>query len=248
MPKRKKYIDGLLKDSREKLDKLTEIEGNLDFQGETLDEVTLLHTLSNLRTVLDQVAQSIKERFGLKGPSSRKRYFPIVDDMTKLEATLNSNFPNLNTLAPELYSLLTSIQPCVTKSTHLTNLCHLANDYKHNGPPAQSSVRIPEEVSLGVAGFPGRSIVTVQGSAQMSIKGLKVNGRYIASPEETLVINTKTKPEDIAPYLQPGFKLQRQEGSNKFYFTEKNTPVTELLDYGVTTISDFIDRLYENFL
>ena len=111
--KRAKNIEALLKIAAQQLEEvIREYKNSLDKKRvEPELKVEIKNLFENLRSVLDYLANEIRESSTVNNQGSKIFYFPILSDLASFEKRMDEWFPGLKNGNPNLYSYLLSIQP-----------------------------------------------------------------------------------------------------------------------------------------
>ncbi|PIR04177.1 MAG: hypothetical protein COV59_03255 [Candidatus Magasanikbacteria bacterium CG11_big_fil_rev_8_21_14_0_20_39_34] len=111
--KRAKSIKALLKKAAQQLEEITKEYNNSLHKKQIKPElkVEIKNLFENIRSVLDYLANEIRESSVVNNQGSKIFYFPILPDLTSFEKCINKWFPGLKDGNLDLYSYLLSIQP-----------------------------------------------------------------------------------------------------------------------------------------
>src|SRR5260370_12356294 len=113
MATRRKDVEALIARSREDL-AAVEAAYQVALHDRTISadlRIDIKNLCGNLRSILDYVAQDIRET---NCPSANPRtrfYFPIMSDVNQYRNQMNEWYPNLNVTSSDLWNYLESVQP-----------------------------------------------------------------------------------------------------------------------------------------
>ena len=117
---------------------------NRALRDESLDlRVPVKNLMENLRSSLDYMAHDIYEsccrtsRIVAGKPDLRRIYFPYSQNATKFISSVGRSLPDLAILNPDVYDLISSIQPFRCNDAWLYYLCSIINEKKHDKLKAQ---------------------------------------------------------------------------------------------------------------
>lgn len=131
---REPRIRALLRRSEQDLAKI-EAEYNNSLRAASIDAdlaIDIKNFTGNLRSVLDYLAHDIRERYCPKAPTNAIFYFPILSDAASFKSKMSTWYPGLDSAAPQLYSLLASVQPYASaKNAWLGQFNRLNTENKH---------------------------------------------------------------------------------------------------------------------
>lgn len=111
--KRIKNIKALLKKAAQQLEDITKEYNNSlhEKQIEPELKIEIKNFFENLRSVLDYLANEVRESPTVNNMGSKIFYFPILPDLASFEQRMEQWFPCLKNGNPDLYAYLLSIQP-----------------------------------------------------------------------------------------------------------------------------------------
>lgn len=131
---REKAIKALLQRSKSQFDEIrSEYDRSLhDKSVSDLLKVDIKNLFENLRSVLDYMANSIREDFCPDANPKTRFYFPVFSDNESFIQRMAQWFPGLQERNPELYNYLQSIQPFNSKYSWLGAFNKINNENKHD--------------------------------------------------------------------------------------------------------------------
>jgi hypothetical protein len=195
--------------------------------------------LEHLRSVLDYCAADIYIR--VYGSKPGKLYFPYGKNEALFNKHLASSFKKLREISPRLYTLLASVQPHVSGSNWLVDLCQYSNTNKHDGLMAQVK-RSVDSVSIG-------RLVKVSGNSTVVFGNATVNGIPVGRDSSTPVtISDAMTDEEIARQLNPDnpfIPITRVAEEVKFLIEGSENDSLAFIQDACARISEFVHHLYE---
>jgi len=119
--------------------------------------VRIKNYCENLRSVLDYLANEIRERC-CSGGGTNRYYFPIIEKKKFFDARMKGWFPGLSLCCPEVFSYLYSVQPLRHRRPppYLRWLWHfnrLNNAGKHDDLVIHTTLEAPPERSGRLGGY-----------------------------------------------------------------------------------------------
>ena len=132
----------------------------------------------NLRSVLDYLAQEIRQKHCPPASPKDRFYFPIRQDYSTFESTLRKSFPDLKSSCPDLWDYLESIQPYHPGYVWLSHFNQLNNENKHGSLVEQTRIERQEvRVTTQSGGQIGWNPQGVKFGSGVSIGGVPVDPR-----------------------------------------------------------------------
>lgn len=196
----------------------------------TINKVALKNTLENLRSILDYVAQDIRDKLkSKKGKSIKEKvYFPYGQRENHFLKSVDSNLPSLSQCCPKIYTLVESIQPFISGDSWLVDLCGLTNDAKHN---ALSKIENQKSNTIYQGGVP---MGTFGSGCEINMWGNTVNG---VRQDDVQIRSDGTIT--IRPISGQTFFIE----NNKILFHGKKIEVVPFLNKCYKNLSQFIEQL-----
>ena len=126
-------INALLKRSTDDFDALWEnYKQCLHEQTVSADlKIDIKNIAGNLRSVLDYIANDIRDSHCPSAKPNDRFYFPILPDVASFNSQCTKWYPALQNSCPDLWSYLESIQPYHKNYEWLGNFNRLNNENKH---------------------------------------------------------------------------------------------------------------------
>jgi hypothetical protein len=146
MANRKDSVEALLKRSEKDIGKIEEeYRTSLKATRVSSDlKIEIKHFCEDLRSVLDYLANDIREASCPNAKPKEKFYFPILPDRKKFEDKTNEWFPDLGKNNPDLWSYVESVQPYHTGYKWIDMFNKINNDNKHSNLVEQTQTEIEE--------------------------------------------------------------------------------------------------------
>lgn len=136
----KRYDDviALIQKSREQYDEVkTQYEKSL--RDKSLDiRIKVKNLMENLRSILDYTARDLYEdvckphQQKLGKPDPRNIYFPYGRNESDFKSSITKSLPDLELLYGPIFNLIRKVQPFVSGSPWLCDLCYINNENKHD--------------------------------------------------------------------------------------------------------------------
>lgn len=205
-----------------------------------IDRVSVKSALEHLRSTLDYCAIDIYIHIHGKDPD--RIYFPIGKDLEQFNKDLARNkFTLLENKNPEIYELISSIQPHLSDSNWLIDLRSYVNINKHNKLTPQNK-ETKNSFNLG-------NLVKTHGiNNTITFTGTTVNGLPIQKDSSVpVVIKPDTMTDDeIHNQLNPDIYLPitRTVEDIRFYIDGSENDALTFIQEVTAKISQFIDELY----
>lgn len=145
MSRRQTDIEALLTQAQEQLREVEDkYRSSLTAKSVSPDlKVKIKNLCENLRSVLDYLAHDIRESKCSQPKKNDRFYFPILPDTMQFESKMREWFPRLDSIAPELWSYLESIQPYQgAEAEWLGQFNRLNNENKHSSLVEQTRIEV----------------------------------------------------------------------------------------------------------
>jgi hypothetical protein len=209
-------------------------------RDESLDlRVSVKNLMENLRSALDYMAHDVYEsccqaaRLASGRPDPRNIYFPYGRSEADFRSGVGSSLPGLDTLAPDVYSLIASIQPYQDGDNWLYNLCSILNEKKHD--------RLTPQVRKETETY---TVSSKSGSVTIRVND--PSGHVRSVPGAVKIFGVPAQFTDQGILTAPSDKLTHKRSKwVAFLFEGTNVNVLGLLDKAVPGISDFAEKLYD---
>jgi hypothetical protein len=114
--------------------------------------VDIKNACENLRSVLDYIAQDIRERYCPSAPANGRFYFPILPDKPTFDRRIDEWLLGLRKAAPAVVAALESMQPFQRGQEWLGQFNQVNNDNKHRDLVEQTRVERTETRVTGQGG------------------------------------------------------------------------------------------------
>lgn len=191
-----------------------------DSASGNIGKVKIKNALENLRSILDYNAVEISTAYKNKsGKKVKKAYFPYGKNGTLFKERINSLFPKIGKILPDIYKLIGSVQPHVSGDDWLYELCKLTNEAKHNG---LTKTQTQKSISLRQGNF-----INIEGDCgQIVLQGNYVNGKRL---------------DDVYIDNNQNVTITRHSGTTQI--TENNTIKFKDKEYEV---GPFLNKCYTN--
>ena len=203
-----------------------------------ISRVKVKSALEHLRSILDYCAVDVYMH--VYGSKPGKIYFPYAKNEALFNKHLASSFKALRQKHPKLYDLMASIQPHISNSNWLVELCGYTNTNKHNNLTPQVKKSI-DSVTIG-------NLVKVSGNSTVTFVNSTVNGVQIGKNSSTPVtISDAMTDEEIASQLNPDnpyIPITRIAEDVKFFIDGSSNDALAFIDDAKDRVSEFVGRLY----
>lgn len=203
-----------------------------------ISRVKVKSALEHLRSILDYCAVDVYMH--VYGSKPGKLYFPYAKNEALFNKHLASNFKALRQRNPKIYNLMASVQPHVSGSNWLTELCGYTNTNKHNNLTPQVR-KTKDSVTIG-------NLVKLSGNSTVTIVNSTVNGVQIGKDSSTPVtISDAMTDEEIASQLNPEnpyISITRFAEEVKFFIDGSSNDALEFIQDTRERISILVSQLY----
>ncbi|NMG31277.1 hypothetical protein [Aromatoleum evansii] len=189
--------------------------------------------LEHLRSCLEYTAQDIYER---KIGGDKSPYFPYGADLKKFMGSVSNNLPGIDRLAPNIFELISDIQPFHCGDDWLTSLCKHTNFNKHNSLSKPVRVNSPKNVTKV-----GR-LASISGNSTIIMRDCYVDGVPVGHGTP-LVLSDQRPVREMKAEL-PGFiPVTREFDWVEFRFPGTTTDTLHLIKRSHSRITDFVALL-----
>ena len=138
-------------------------------------KIDIKNLAGNLRSVLDYIANDIRDTCCPCAKVNDRFYFPILPDVASFNAQCAKWYPGLENSCPDLWSYLESIQPCHKNYEWLGHFNRLNNENKHESLVEQTRTETKRvNVKFGGGGVSWNPDAVKLGSGVL-IGGVPVN-------------------------------------------------------------------------
>lgn len=203
-----------------------------------ISRVKVKSALEHLRSVLDYCALDVYMR--VYGGKPGRLYFPYGKNEALFNKHLASSFKGLRERHPKLYGLLASIQPHVSGSNWLIDLCGYTNTNKHDNLTPQVKKSI-DSVTVG-------NLVKVSGNSTVTFVNSTVNGIQIGKDASTpATISDAMTDEEIGEQLNPDnpyIPITRVAEEVKFFIEGSGNDALAFIQDAKIKVSEFVGQLY----
>lgn len=195
--------------------------------------------LEHLRSVLDYCALDVYMR--VYGTKPGKLYFPYGKNEALFNKHLAGSFKGLREKNFKLYGLVASIQPHVSGSNWLVDLCGYTNINKHDNLTSQIKKSI-DSVAVG-------NLVKVAGNSTVTFVNSTVNGVQIGKDASTpATISDAMTDEEIAEQLNPDnpyIPITRVAEEVMFFIEGSDNDALAFIQDSTARVSEFVSQLYD---
>lgn len=195
--------------------------------------------LEHLRSVLDYCALDVYMRVYATKPG--KLYFPYGKNEALFHKHLASSFKGLREKNSKLYGLVASVQPHVSGSNWLVDLCGYTNTNKHDNLTSQVKKSI-DSVAVG-------NLIKVSGNSTVTFVNSTVNGVQIGKDASTpATISDAMTDEEIAEQLNPDnpyIPITRVAEEVKFFIEGSGNDALAFIQDSTARVSAFVGQLYD---
>ena len=195
--------------------------------------------MENLRSALDYMAHDIYEsccqttRLASGKPEPRNIYFPYGRSEADFRSGVGSSLPGLDTLAPNVYSLIALIQPFQRGDNWLYDLCSILNEKKHDRLTPQKRL---ETETYTVSSKTGSVTIRVNDPSGY-VRSVPGAVKIFGVPAQFTDQGIRTAPSDKLTHKRTKWVA--------FLFEGTNVNVLGLLNKAVPGISDLAKKLYK---
>lgn len=179
MTRRSPDVEALLARSRNDLTRI-EAEYNDSLRAQTIApklRIDIKNLLGNLRSVLDYLAQDIRESFCPPAKPKERFYFPILPDKATFDSQLDQWLPGLRAASPDLTAYLETIQPYLSGKEWLGHFNTVNNESKHNHLVEQTRTEYAQTRVTGAGGGQVTWLSGVTFGLGVSVMGVPIDPR-----------------------------------------------------------------------
>lgn len=203
-----------------------------------IPRVKVKSALEHLRSILDYCA--LDTYMHVYGNKPGKLYFPYAKNEALFNKHLANSFKALREKSPKIYSLMASVQPHISDSNWLVDLCGYTNTNKHDKLTNQVK-KTKDSVAIG-------NLVKVSGNSTVTFINSMVNGIQIGKDSSIPVkISDAMTNEEIASQLNPDnpyIPVTRIAEDVKFFIDGSGNDALEFIKDAKDRISILVDQLY----
>lgn len=203
-----------------------------------ISRVKVKSALEHLRSILDYSALDAYLHVYKSKPG--KLYFPYAVNEALFNKHLANNFKSLRQKNPNIYNLIASVQPHMSGSNWLIDLCRYTNTNKHNNLTSQVK-KTKDSVTIG-------NLIKLSGDSTVTFLNSTVNGIQIGKDSSTPVtISDAMADEEIVSQLNsdnPYLPVTRVAEEVNFFIDGSNNDALKFIQDAKTRISQFVDQLY----
>ena len=194
--------------------------------------------LEHLRSILEYCAQDV--HMHVYGNNSGELYFPYAKNEALFNKHLTRSFKALRVRDPKIYDFMASVQPHVSGSNWLIDLCGYTNTNKHKYLTPQVK-KTKNSVTVG-------NLIRVSGNSSATFVNSTVNGAQIGKDSLTPVtISDAMTNEEIVTQLNPGnpyISVTRVTEEVKFFIEGSTNDALSFIQDAKERISKFVSQLY----
>jgi hypothetical protein len=233
-------INELLSEVEELASTLSDSYGKAKNDGTVLQisRVKVKSALEHLRSTLDYCASDIYIHVYGKKPG--KLYFPYAKNEALFNKHLTSSFTALRQKHPKIYNLMASVQPHISSSNWLIDLCGYTNTNKHNNLTPQVR-KTKDSVTIG-------NLIKISGNSNVTFTNTTVNGVQIGKDRSTPVrISDAMTDEEITSQLNPDnpyIPVTRTAEEVNFFIDGSGNDALAFIQDAKERITIFVSELY----
>ncbi len=197
--------------------------------------IDIKNVMENLRSALDYMAQDVAMTISNRKTNNtalrKKIYFPYGKNKQDYDSSIKRNLPDLETVRPDIYSLIEGIQLHTCGNAWLYDFCQILNENKHNSLSPQTRTS-QKAYSVGLPGkFPAISAPA---------------GEIIAPPGEISIdgIPVEFDLNTGIPHQTSGLEVMVTTWVS-FVFQDTSIEVYPLLQIALNKIKEASRKLYE---
>ena len=236
---RKNDVEALLREAKVQYESVCESYEKA-LRDETLDLRTPVKNLmENLRSALDYMAHDVYElccqsaRVASGKDEPRNIYFPYGRTKNDFRSGVGRSLPGLDTLAPNVYDLISSIQPFQCGDDWLSDFCSILNEKKHDRLTAQ----IRSKTETYTVRSKGGSV---------SIQVNNPDARVTSMPGAVKIFGMPAQLTDMGIHTAPSNELKHERTKwVAFRFEGTNVNVLGLLNKAFPGIAHLAESLYQ---
>jgi len=203
-----------------------------------ISRVKVKSALEHLRSILDYCALDVYMH--VYGSKPGKLYFPYAKNEALFNKHLAKSFNALRHKAPKIYYLMASVQPHISGSNWLIDLCGYTNTNKHNNLTPQVK-KSKDSVTIG-------NLFKVSGNSSVTFVNSTVNGVQIGKDSSTPVtISDAMTNEEIAAQLNPDnpyIPVSRVAEEVKFFIEGSANDALAFIQDAKERITKLVGQLY----
>lgn len=199
--------------------------------------IDVKNAMENLRSCLDYMTQDIAKKLIVPYRVSnnlddlKRVYFPYGKDKQSFDQSISRNLPDLDTINPNIHTLIESIQPHSCGSNWLYDFCSILNANKHDSLSPQER-KEQQTYKVGRKGA-GPTISAPAGAIKAPPGAISIGGAPVVFDPNTGI-----------PLQTPGLEVSIMTWVS-FLFSDTNVQVYPLLSTAVERIRATSKKLYE---
>ena len=203
-----------------------------------ISRVKVKSALEHLRSILDYSALDAYMCVYKNKPG--KLYFPYAKNEALFNKHLANNFKSLRQKNPNIYNLIASVQPHMSGSNWLIDLCTYTNTNKHNNLTSQVK-KTKDSVTIG-------NLIKLSGASTVTFVNSTANGIQIGKDSSTPVtISDAMTDKEIVSQLNPDnpyLPVTRVAEKVNFFIDGSSNDALKFIQDAKARISRFVDQLY----
>lgn len=203
-----------------------------------ISKAKIKSALEHLRSILDYCA--LDAYLHVYGVNPGKIYFPYAKNEALFNKHLANSFKSLRQRNQKIYDIVASVQPHMSGSNWLIDLCGYTNTNKHNNLTPQVK-KTKDSVTIG-------NLVKLSGNSTVTFVNSTFNGVPIGKDcSNPVTISDSMSDAEITSQLNPDnpyLVVTRMSDEVKFYIEHSNNDALEFIQDAKTKISCFVSRLY----
>lgn len=187
---------------QEFIDQYYEVEKWYDksLRDKSLDiRIKVKNLMENLRSILDYTAHDLYEdvckphRQKLGKPDPRNIYFPYGRNESDFKSSITKSLPDPQVLSMPIYNLIRNVQPFVSNSPWICDLCYINNENKHDRLTPQTR----EEIETYSVEGPQGSVSIISNNPNIRVTSQPRAVRIFGVPAQFTPEGIKTAPSNL---------------------------------------------------
>ena len=191
-------------------------------------------TLEHLRSILEYATQDIWLSYNSK--SNKKLYFPYGKDRHFFNKSINKNLPRIKKIKPNIYNLISNLQPHKCQDNWLIELCKQTNFNKHDKLSLQK--RKNSKNSRTTIG----NMFQIDATSSITFSNCSINGVPVGS-ETPVHIHGEMDTKTIKDKINLPINISKEFDWVEFRFENSAIDTLQLIKKSYQEISNFITKL-----
>lgn len=209
-----------------------------DSNVQQISKAKIKSALEHLRSVLDYCA--LDAYLYVYGKNPGKIYFPYAKNEALFNKHLASSFKSLRQRNQKIYDIFASVQPHMSGSNWLVDLCGYTNTNKHNNLTSQVK-KTKDSITIG-------NLIKLSGNSSVTFINSMVNGIQIGKDSSTPVtISDSMSDAEITSQINPDnpyLLVTRMSDEVKFFIEGSNNDALEFIQNAKIKISHLVIQHY----